>query len=147
MRITNDDALRRVDGRWLGVPGFTFPWNPTRYNAYGIGIPVFVVLIWFATRFVDIGFWPITYVLVITVYVTSKLMVFVDEERPAKTAFAMLWAELGAPRKSRHHSVAYSTSWNLAAVPIFSAPDATGHVDLLHRPAPPERSKRTQKRH
>lgn len=147
MKITNDDSLRRVDSRWLGVPGWTFPWNPTRYNAYGIGIPVFVVLMWLVTRFVDTGFWPITYVLVATIYLTSRIMDSVDEERPAASAFAMLWAELGAPRTSRHHDVTQSSTWNLAAVPIFSAPDDTGQVELLHRPTQPERPKRSQNRH
>jgi hypothetical protein len=44
MHVSTDDALRRVDARWLGVPGFTFPWRPTRYAAYGVGVPIAIVV-------------------------------------------------------------------------------------------------------
>lgn len=59
MRVTTDDALRRVDARWLGVPGWTFPWRPIRYGAYGVGIPIALLLILAGTRLFGAGFWKL----------------------------------------------------------------------------------------
>ena len=61
MRVSTDDALRRVDARWLGVPGWTFPWRPTRYSAYGIGAPIAIAVIFTATRLFGSGLWTIVY--------------------------------------------------------------------------------------
>ena len=61
MHVSTDDALRRVDARWLGVPGFTFPWRPTRYAAYGVGVPIAIAVIFAVTRLFGSGFWPLVY--------------------------------------------------------------------------------------
>ena len=151
MRVWTDDALRRVDARWLGVPGWTFPWRPTRYSAYGIGAPIAIVVIATATRLFGSGLWTIVYGLTIAIAVTTYTMRLVDDERPASTLPSLVWGELGAPRDSRynrsHHGVL-----SLSAIPIFvPAPDgaalhllcpptAPNHLlhRLFHRPLPPQ---------
>ena len=133
MRVWTDDALRRVDARWLGVPGWTFPWRPTRYSAYGIGAPVAVVVIAAATRLFGSGLWTVVYGLTIAIAVTTYTMRLVDDERPASTLPALVWGELGAPRDSRHNRSHHGVL-SLAAIPIFiPAPDGTA----LHLLCPP----------
>ena len=150
MRVWTDDALRRVDARWLGVPGWTFPWRPTRYSAYGIGAPVAIVVIFTATRLFGSGLWTVVYGLTIAIAVTTYTMRLVDDERPASTLPPLVWGELGAPRDSRHNR-SHQGVLSLAAIPIFiQAPDGTAlhllcpptapnHLlhRLFHRPPPP----------
>ena len=136
MRVWTDDALRRVDARWLGVPGWTFPWRPTRYSAYGIGAPVAIVVIAAATRLFGSGLWTIVYGLTIAIAVTTYTMRLVDDERPASTLPPLVWGELGAPRDSRHNR-SHQGVLSLAAIPIFiQAPDGTA-LHLLCPPAAP----------
>src|SRR6478736_337103 len=118
MRLTTDDALRRVDARWLGVPGWTFPWRPTRYSAYGIGTPIAIAVIAAATRLFGSGLWTIVYGLTIAIAVTTYTMRLVDDERPASTLPALIWAELGAPRDSRHNRSQRGVL-SLASISIF----------------------------
>ena len=91
MHVSTDDALRRVDARWLGVPGFTFPWRPTRYAAYGVGVPIAIVVIFAVTRLFGSGFWPLVYGLCIAIVLTTYLMRLVDDERPASTLPPLIW--------------------------------------------------------
>src|SRR6478735_7229020 len=97
MRVWTDDALRRVDARWLGVPGWTFPWRPTRYSAYGIGAPIAVVVIAAATRLFGPGLWTVVYGLTIAIAMTTYTMRLVDDERPAGTLPALVWANWEHP--------------------------------------------------
>jgi len=136
MRVWTDDALRRVDARWLGVPGWTFPWRPTRYSAYGIGAPVAIVVIAAATRLFGSGLWTVVYGLTIAIAVTTYTMRLVDDERPASTLPSLIWAELGAPRDSRHNRSQRGVL-SLASIPIFvPAPDGASLVLLRSAPAP-----------
>jgi hypothetical protein len=136
MRICTDDALRRVDARWLGVPGWTFPWRPTRYSAYGIGAPIAVVVIAAATRLFGPGLWTVVYGLTIAIAVTTYTMRLVDDERPAGTLPALVWGELGAPRDSRHNRPRHGVL-TLAAIPIFApAPDTAALLLLCPTAAP-----------
>ena len=130
MRVWTDDALRRVDARWLGVPGWTFPWRPTRYSAYGIGAPIAIVVIATATRLFGSGLWTIVYGLTIAIAVTTYTMRLVDDERPASTLPPLVWGELGAPRDSRHNR-SHQGVLSLAVIPIFiPAPDGAALVLL-----------------
>jgi hypothetical protein len=129
MRVTTDDALRRVDARWLGVPGWTFPWRPTRYSAYGIGAPIAIVVIFTATRLFGSGLWTIVYGLTIAIALTTYTMRLVDDERPASTLPALVWGELGAPRDSRHHRSRRGVL-SLASIPVF-VPASDGESLLL----------------
>lgn len=136
MRVSNDDLLRRVDARWLGMPGVTFPWRPTRYVAYAVGVPITVAVVYLASRVFGGGFWTLVYSVTVAVAITTHLMRVVDDERPANSLPALLWGELGAPRSSRH-SRAHRGVWRLS-VPIFitdaAAPDTL--TLLLAAPKP-----------
>jgi len=134
MRVWTDDALRRVDARWLGVPGWTFPWRPTRYSAYGIGAPVAIVVIAAATRLFGSGLWTIVYGLTIAIAVTTYTMRLVDDERPASTLPSLVWGELGASRDSRFNR-SQRCVLSLAAIPIF-IPDGASLQLLCPTAAP-----------
>src|SRR5699024_10958682 len=54
MRIRTDDDVYRVDAVWLGPPKATFPWR-ARYVAWGVGIPMFLVVL-AVERQLGIGF-------------------------------------------------------------------------------------------
>jgi hypothetical protein len=136
MRVWTDDALRRVDARWLGVPGWTFPWRPTRYSAYGIGAPIAIAVIFTATRLFGSGLWTVVYGLTIAIALTTYTMRLVDDERPASTLPALVWGELGAPRDSRH-SRSRRGVLALASIPIFvPASDGASLLLLCATPAP-----------
>jgi len=131
MRIRTDDELRRVDARWLGPPRVSFPWPATRYVAYGVGFMVFLMVGWLFARFVEVSFWTMLYTLMITVGVTGWIGKRIDDERPLSTLPAVLWAELGTPRRSPHEQPAVSTvSW---AGLTFVLTDAT-NADRRHPP-------------
>ena len=112
MRIRTDDELRRVDARWLGPPRVSFPWPATRYVAYGVGFVVFLLVGWLFARFVEVSFWTMVYTLMITIGITGWIGKLIDDERPLSTLPAVLWAELGTPRRFPHDQPAVSTvSW------------------------------------
>ena len=112
MRIRTDDELRRVDARWLGPPRVSFPWPATRYVAYGVGFLVFLLVGWLFARFVEVTFWTMLYTLLITIGVTGWICKRIDDERPLSTLPAVLWAELGTPRRSPHDQPQATTvSW------------------------------------
>ena len=136
MGVTTDEALRRVDARWLGVPGWTFPWRPTRYSAYGIGAPIAIAVIFTATRLFGSGLWTIVYGLTIAIAVTTYTMRLVDDERPASTLPALVWGELGAPRDSRLNRSQRSVL-SLAAIPIFIPTPDGASLQLLCPTAAP----------
>lgn len=140
MRVTTDDALRRVDARWLGIPGWTFPWRPTRYAAYGVGTPVALLSVLLFTRIFGGGLWSIIYGLVCGIAATTYLMRTVDDERPAGTLLPLVWGELGAPRDSPHNK-AQQGIWSLQAIPVF-VPDADQSLILLIDPPPPPQRQR-----
>ena len=124
MRIRTDDELRRVDARWLGPPRVSFPWPATRYVAYGVGFVVFLLVGWLFARFVEVTFWTMLYTLMITIGVTGWVCKRIDDERPLSTLPAVLWAELGTPRRSPHDQPQSSTvSW---VGLTFVLTDATG---------------------
>ena len=102
MRIRTDDELRRVDARWLGPPRVSFPWPATRYVAYGVGFVVFLLVGWLFARFAEVTFWTMLYTLLITIGVTGWICKRIDDERPLSTLPAVLWAELGTPRRSAY---------------------------------------------
>lgn len=118
MRVTTDDALKRVDARWLGVPGFTFPWRAARYTAYAVGVPIGVVVLGLANKIAGTGFWPIVYGLAITIVLTTYLMRLVDDERPAGSLPRLLYGEISAPRRSRHDTPT-AIIWDLTAIAFY----------------------------
>lgn len=119
MRITTDDSLRRIDSRWLGPPGFTFPWSATRYVAYGVGTPIVAISVLISTRLFGEGFWQIVYAVCIGVWITTRVMSHVDDERPALGFPGVLWAEITAPRGDGPNSRPHSHTVDLAGIVIF----------------------------
>lgn len=98
MRLTNDDALFQVDGRYLGPNGKTWPVH-IRYICYGIGAGVLLglaILLHFGRvrMTVMIG----AYTLFLTVVITTSIGNRVDHERPARTLAVNLAHEVGTPR-------------------------------------------------
>ena len=134
MRIATDDGLGRVDARWLGVPGWTFPWNPTRYTAYAVGGPMVIAFVYLSVHLFGAGTWSIVYAFVTAIIVTTRMMRLVDEERPAKTLFQVAWAELGAPRGSKHQRP-HRTVWAPSKIAFFVVGPAGVLQPLL--PPPP----------
>src|SRR5664279_4977211 len=140
MHVSTDEALRRVDARWLGVPGFTFPWRPTRYAAYGVGVPIAVVVIFAATRLFGSGFWTVVYGLCIAIALTTYLMRAVDDERPAGALPPLVWGELGAPRDSPHNRARRAVI-SLGSIPVF-ARAADDQLIVVYRPSAQAKSLR-----
>lgn len=134
MRIYTDDDLRRVDSRFLGLPGWTFFWNPTRYVAYGFGAIVFPVLAWLFTCIAGWGAWTAIYALAATVLITGRVMRAVDDERPLSAWGPLVWEEIGTPRTSRHERP-QSVTLRLPAVVVFNCPaDHPRRLTALYLP-------------
>ena len=146
MRITTDDALCRVDARWLGVPGWTFPWHPTRYAAYAVGIPIVITVTYLSVHIFGAGVWSFVYGLGIAIVLTGRLMRLVDDEQPASALPPLLWSELGAPRRGEFDS-SRSGRWDLSAIAIFSV-NAEGKLQPLiptKNVSKPQRHKSSQR--
>ncbi len=132
MRIYTDDDLRRVDSRFLGLPGFTFFWNPTRYAAYGFGALVFLAVAFVFATLAGWGVWTVIYSVAATVVITSTVMRRVDSERPLAAWAPLVWGEIGAPRGSRH-AAPRTCRTDLAAVAVFT-PGPGRALTRLHTP-------------
>jgi hypothetical protein len=132
MRIRTDDELRRVDARWLGPPRVSFPWPATRYVAYGVGFVVFLLVGWVFARFVEVTFWTMLYTLLTTIGVTGWICRRIDDERPLSTLPAVLWAELGTPRRSPNEQRHASTVGWVGLT--FVLTEASGPADRRHPP-------------
>ncbi|WP_298176357.1 hypothetical protein [Saccharomonospora sp.] len=101
MRIRTDDEIYRVDAVWLGPPKATFPWR-ARYVAWGVGIPVFLLVL-SVERQIGIGFdfFSTAWAFVITIALTNIITSKISHERPLGAVFTMWWRELHAPRERR----------------------------------------------
>lgn len=99
MRARTDDEVYRVDQVWLGPPRLTFPWR-ARYSAYGIGIAVFVALLFTQRQILGIGFgfFTVAWALLLTVVATRWLGRVVDPDRPLGHLLGGFVAEISAPR-------------------------------------------------
>lgn len=137
MRVTTDDDLRRVDSRWLGVPGWTFPWRPTRYIAYVVGAPIVVVAVLLSTRLFGTSLWPLVYGAAAGIAITTYLMRLVDDERPVSDIAPLIWAELGTPRTGRHAAAVEEQI--ILKIPVFTI-TAGSSARLLIRGKPRQRN-------
>lgn len=101
MRIRTDDEVYRVDAVWLGPPKATFPWR-ARYVAWGVGIPMFLVVLGIERQLgVGFGFFSTAWAFVATIALTRLITAKISHERPLSAVFTMAARELYAPRQRR----------------------------------------------
>ncbi|TCP48644.1 hypothetical protein EV191_110205 [Tamaricihabitans halophyticus] len=99
MRIRTDDEVYRVDAVWLGPPKATFPWR-ARYVAWGVGIPVFLIVLTIERQLgFGFGFFTTAWAFVITIALTRIICARISHERPLSAVFAMWLRELTTPRE------------------------------------------------
>ncbi len=98
MQLRTDDEVYRVDAVWLGPPKATFPWQ-ARYVAYGIGITLFLALLWGERQLgIGFGFFSTVWAAMLAIAITRWAGRWITHERPL-TAVAQMWAhELATPR-------------------------------------------------
>lgn len=100
MLLRPDDEVYRVDAVWLGPQGLTLPWT-ARYTAYGMWLVVFVsILLVEAILPMRVSIPPVWEV-VLSVLATYALTGIIDHERPVRSVWQLLRAELSAPRAPR----------------------------------------------
>ncbi|WP_084789538.1 hypothetical protein [Saccharomonospora iraqiensis] len=101
MRIRTDDEIYRVDAVWLGPPKATFPWR-ARYVAWGVGIPLFLVVLAVERQIgIGFGFFSTAWAFVITIALTRVITSKISHERPLGAVLTMWMRELHAPRERR----------------------------------------------
>ncbi|GAB3587531.1 hypothetical protein GCM10027445_67760 [Amycolatopsis endophytica] len=99
MRIRTDDEVYRVDAVWLGPPKATFPWR-ARYVAWGVGIPVFLVVLAIERQLgFGFGFFSTAWAFVLTILITRMITAKISHERPLGAVMTMWLRELQAPRE------------------------------------------------
>ncbi|MEU6646562.1 hypothetical protein ABZ863_29000 [Saccharomonospora sp. NPDC046836] len=99
MRIRTDDEVYRVDAVWLGPPKATFPWR-ARYVAWGVGIPLFLVVLGIERQLgFGFGFFTTAWAFVITIALTRLITSKISHERPLGAVLAMWARELQTPRE------------------------------------------------
>ena len=97
MLLRPDDDVYRVDAVWLGPQGLTLPWT-ARYTAYGIWLLMFVsILLAEAVLPMQVSIPPVWEV-VISVLATYALTGVIDHERPVRSVWHLIRAELHAFR-------------------------------------------------
>ncbi|OLT42511.1 hypothetical protein BJF85_22590 [Saccharomonospora sp. CUA-673] len=99
MRIRTDDEIYRVDAVWLGPPKATFPWR-ARYVAWGVGIPVFLIILGIERQLgIGFGFFSTAWAFVLTIAITRLITSKISHERPLSAVFTMWVRELQTPRE------------------------------------------------
>lgn len=98
MRLSTDDAVYRVDNRFLGPQGFTVARVGIRYQAIGVGFLLWVPTM-MALRVIGVaGFVGVLLSLAVTTAATLLIMHFVDYDRPLISQLLVLAHEITAPR-------------------------------------------------
>ena len=100
MLLRPDDDVYRVDAVWLGPQGMTLPWT-VRYTAYGIWLMLFVSIMVIEALLPMRVSVPPVWEVVITVLATYALTGVIDHERPVRSVWQLLRAEISAPRAVR----------------------------------------------
>jgi len=99
VRIRTDDEVYRVDAVWLGPPKATFPWR-ARYVAWGVGIPVFLVVLAVERQLgFGFGFFSTAWAFVLTILITRMITAKISHERPLGAVMTMWLRELQTPRE------------------------------------------------
>jgi hypothetical protein len=97
MLIRPDDEVYRVDAVWLGPRGMTLPWT-ARYSAYGIWLVLFVGIILVEVALPIRVSVPPVWEVVFSVLATYAVTGIIDHDRPVRSVWELLRAELAAPR-------------------------------------------------
>lgn len=97
MLIRPDDDVYRVDAVWLGPQGMTLPWT-ARYTAYGIWLVLFVSTLLVEAVLPTRVSVPPVWEVVFSVLATYALTGVIDHDRPVRSVWQLLRAELFAPR-------------------------------------------------
>lgn len=90
-----------MDAVWLGPPKATFPWR-ARYVAWGVGIPVFLVVLTVERQLgFSFGFFSTAWAFVATILITRLITAKISHERPLGAVLTMWLRELNTPRESK----------------------------------------------
>ncbi len=88
-----------MDAVWLGPPKATFPWR-ARYVAWGVGIPVFLLVLTVERQLgLGFSFFSTAWAFVGTILITRLITAKISHERPLGAVLAMWVRELHAPRE------------------------------------------------
>lgn len=99
MRVRTDDEVYRVDAVWLGPPKATFPWR-ARYVAWGVGIPVFLLVLTVERQIgLGFGFFTTAWAFIATIAITRLITSKISHERPLGAVLTMWGRELLTPRE------------------------------------------------
>lgn len=104
MRMHTDDEVYHVDTVFLGPPGTRLPWR-ARYQAYGVGTALTVIMLIVLNKTGLMGFWPITYGMLAVIFLTRKIMPHVTHDNSVKALVKTFWNEVRAPRSKAHKAV------------------------------------------
>lgn len=98
MRSISDDELYAVQGRYLGPPGRTLPFQ-ARYSAYALWSLYFLIFLVVRAQLglfrTGLGYVVIGLAATLATILTMRV---VTPERPASVVVAMFFVELAAPR-------------------------------------------------
>jgi hypothetical protein len=98
MKVSTDDAVYRVDNRFLGPQGITIARVGIRYQAIGVGFLLWVPATLLLRALGLSGFGGVLAASVITVIATALIMRVVDHDRPLAAQLTVLHHEITAPR-------------------------------------------------
>jgi hypothetical protein len=132
MYSVSDDELYAVQGRYLGPPGKTLPWQ-ARYIAYAVfaGYLFGLLILRQQLRILPGGGGYVVLVLA-SVLSTIATMRLVTPERPVTAVLAGFWADIGAPRPG-------------GGTTYYGAPDLRRVLISTERPRPRHRRQTEQK--
>ena len=122
MLIRTDDEMYRVDRTYLGPKGRRFPFRAT-YRAYGIWLVIVVVLGFGSLRLgIPVSLASVLLILTAAVWITIKVGLHLDYDRPLRAMVWVVWHEVTAPREprseAREHIVAVrARRWRAGALP------------------------------
>ncbi|MGW2865624.1 hypothetical protein [Streptomyces sp. NPDC001205] len=104
MRMHTDDEVYAVDTIFLGPPGTRLPWR-ARYQAYGVGAILTVVMLIIENKLGILGLFPIAWGMLAVIFLTRKITTHITYEHGLKAVLATVWNEARAPRSKRHQAV------------------------------------------
>ncbi|MFI1831310.1 hypothetical protein ACH41E_33425 [Streptomyces sp. NPDC020412] len=101
MQMQSDDEVYQVDNVFLGPPGTRLPWR-ARYQAYGVGAVLTIVMLIVLNKTGLMGPWAIAWGLLAVIGLTRLIMPHVTHDNSVKALLQTFWNEVRAPRSTRH---------------------------------------------